>query len=208
MTNQQKTPLSRTLPAFVRRKVLDQIWQLGLGLPGHVVSVAGPIVTVAFDVVGLGPLQPVEMPLASAEYVRLPIQPNDKGYALPADAFLGGISGLASGTQPQGYAPGSQPNLSTLVWLPVGSKGWSAVDNPNMLVLYGPQGVEIRDTGSHSVVKVSSTAGVSITSGLPVTITVGANTIALSSAGITLDGIPWDTHVHLYDGEPTGPPQA
>ena len=67
MTNQQKTPLSRTLPAFVRRKVLDQIWQLGLGLPGHVVSVAGPIVTVAFDVVGLGPLQPVEMPLASAE---------------------------------------------------------------------------------------------------------------------------------------------
>lgn len=214
MSQQQKTPLSRTLPRAIKRGALDEIAQLGLGLPGHVVAVNGAIVTVAFDVSG-ATLPQVTMPLASSEYVRLPIQENDKGWALPAGVYLGGISGLGGGTADLTR----RGNLSTLTWLPTGSKGWSAVDDPNKLVLYGPNGVEARDTAGAVVQTLDKTNGYSVTFGngsivmnsSGITLSFGGKSIVLNASGITFDGLLWDTHVHpgVQTGSGvTGTPQA
>lgn len=123
MSDAQKTPLSRTLSSFATQKALDEIEKRGAPLPGHVVSVSGAIVTVNFDVEGLS-LPQMTMPIIGAEYVRLPVQPGDKGQAWPSSVYLGGISGLGGGTAdltPRG-------NLSALLWVPVGSKSWSQPD--------------------------------------------------------------------------------
>lgn len=146
MANEQKNPLSRTLPAYVDKRIRQWISREGKAMPGHVVAVSGAIITINFDVTDLV-LPPVQMPLGWPEYVRLPIQEGDKGVCMPIDFYIGGVSGLGSAptadSSPQG-------NLSTLVWFPAGNKNWSAVD-PNAVTIYGPNGVVLRDTGSASV---------------------------------------------------------
>jgi hypothetical protein len=123
MTDAQKTPFSRTLPAFATKNAQDQIGLLGLRLPGHVVAVSGPIVTVQFDV-GV-PLQQMSMAAAGSRYCRSPIQIGDLGFATTADAYLGGVTGLGGGTADLTQ----RGNLSALVWVPVGNKDWSEIDS-------------------------------------------------------------------------------
>jgi hypothetical protein len=189
MSNVQKTPISRTLPAFIQQRALDEIAKQGLGIPGHVVSVSGAIVTVAFDVTGLT-LPQVTMPIASAEYIRLPIQAKDKGVALPASFYLGGVSGLGGGTATDSL----QGNLSALFWVPLGSKGFSTVD-PNVLTLYGPQGVTIRDSGSGTVFKLTPT-GVTVTAGTSISFSAAGHTIVINSTGVIIDGKTFLLHDH------------
>lgn len=122
MSNEQKTPLTRTLPLLAQRKALAEIRKSGLSLPGHVTAVSGSIVTVSFDVQNLL-LQPVDMPVFGPEYIRYPIQVGDKGVAFPASVYIGGVSGLGTGTA----TLTQQANLTTLVWFPCGNKNWSTV---------------------------------------------------------------------------------
>jgi hypothetical protein len=197
MSNTQKTPLSRTLPQFVQQKVLDQISQLGLGVPGHVTVVDGAIVTVSFDVTGLT-LPLVQMPVAESAYVRLPIQVGDKGVAIPATWYLGGVSGLGGGTADTTQ----RGNLATLVWFPVGNQGWPSV-NPNALVLQGPDGVVEQDAGGNTTstltpngVAVSAKETYAITAGTSITFSVGGVSIVINASGVTIDGVPFLPHTH------------
>jgi hypothetical protein len=145
MSNAQKTPLSRTLSTFTRQKALDEIAKRGQALPGRVVSVSGPIVTISFEVSGIT-LPQVTMPLFGPEYIRYPVQVGDQGVAFPASVYLGGVSGLGGGTADSRL----RANLATLVWFPIANKNWSAVD-PNAVTIYGPNGVVLRDSNSQSV---------------------------------------------------------
>lgn len=178
MSNAQKTPLSRSLPNFVTGRSTDEIAKQGLAMPGHVVAVAGAIITVAFDVIGLT-LSPVQMPLASPEYLRLPIQKGDKGVAVPASFYLGGISGLGGGTATDTL----QGNLSTLYWVPLGSKSFSAVD-PNAVTIYGPNGVTLRDSASQTASTLTP-GGVAITGG-GLTVSTGASGTFTTPTGVTV----------------------
>lgn len=223
MTAAQKTPLSRTLPAFTSARALDEISKLGLGVPGTVKAVSGAIVTINFEVTGLT-LPPVQMPLGSPEYIRLPIQPGDKGVAVPASFYLGGISGLGGGTADDTQ----RGNLSTLYWVPIGSKNFSAVD-PNTLVLYGVAGAKIQDSVSPSTtlsvtsagVAINSTTGntttnantsmsytagttVSYTAGTSITFTVGSHSIVISASGVTIDDRLFLAHQHTLTQPGTG----
>lgn len=218
MSEPQKTPSSRGFTLYINQMVQKFLDRLAKGRPATVVSVTGSIVTVNFEIMGVV-LPQVEMPLAGPEYVRYPIQPGCKGVCLPADFYLGAMSGLGTGTAdttPRG-------NLSTLVFFPIGNKNWSAPDNPNATVIYGPEGVILRDSGSACVFTLTA-SGVTVTLGSnevsltssEIQLKVGSATLTLSSSGLTssvpitapdatLDSIQFSTHVHPVAGITTGP---
>jgi hypothetical protein len=199
--NAQKTPLARTLSQFAQGKALDEIAKRGQALPGHVIAVSGPIVTVNFDVSG-ATLPQVTMPLIGAEYIRYPIQVGDKGYAAAADAYLGGVSGLGGGTADLAL----RGNLSALVWVPIGNKNWTVPpsSDANTLALYGKLALLLLDSiaGNNSI-KLTST-GITMTAGSStilltpsgITLNSGGHTITIGSSGVTIDGKVFLTHEH------------
>jgi hypothetical protein len=152
--NAQKTPLARSLNLFAENKIRDAIQLLGKALPASVVAVSGSIVTVKFEV-NAAPftLPRVTIPLFGPEYIRYPIQVGDKGMVIPADARLGGISGLG-----KGIASLALPaNLSSLIFMPIANANWDASEDPNKIVLYGPNGAVLRSkSGSASVTVTDS----------------------------------------------------
>lgn len=150
--NAQKTPIARTLNRFAENKVRGALSLLGQSLPASVISRAGAIVTVKFEV-NAAPftLPPVTVPLIGSEYVRLPIQAGCKGWVMTADAYLGGMSGLGGGAA--GLT--SRANLSMLVWSPLGNKNWDPSENDNALLLYGPDGVIIRDAAKKTTMTLT-----------------------------------------------------
>lgn len=181
--NAQKTPLARTLNIFAQKKVLDQIQVLGKALPASVTAVSGSIVTVKFEVTGSYTLPSVTVPMFGPEYIRYPIQVGAKGVVFPADAGLGGISGLGGG-----IADLSLPaNLSALVFFPVASKEWSASESPNSLVLYGPDGVIIRDANNVCSITLTAT-GVAIKGNVTLTGDLMMSGTMKSPAGATYAG--------------------
>lgn len=163
--NSRKTPLARSLESLAEGKARDAIQLLGQALPCSVVTTDGSFATVKFEVDAAPFTLPnVTVPIAGAEYVRLPIQAGDGGYVIPADARLAGISGVASGIVPKLDKPA---NLTALVFFPIANKSWFAVD-PNWLVLYGPDGVKVQSVDGSVFLKVSS-AGIEITGNVTVT---------------------------------------
>lgn len=180
--NAQKTPLARTLNQVAVKAALNQIQQIGKALPASVVSVSGSIVTVKFEVQSSFTLPNVTIPMAGPEYIRFPTQVGDKGIVLPADVSLGGISGLGMGTA----ALALQANLSALVFLPIANKNWSPSENPNAIVLYGPDGGILRTSDSLGMVKVSA-LGTDIT--VPLGKTLSIHSLPISPAGLLPGGL-------------------
>lgn len=168
-------------------------------MPCSVVSVSGQIVKVKFEL-NAAPftLPPVTLPIATSIYDWLPVQVGDAGVTLPADYYLGGISGLGGGVADLRQ----HGNLSTLVFQPISNKSWSVPD-ASQRVVQGPGGVLVRDTsnaatinttpaqielalGSSSIVLTSST----------ITLTVGAQVMQVTATGITLNGREFLNHEH------------
>jgi hypothetical protein len=179
--NYQKTPLGSSFNRISREVAATAIQQIGRALPCSVVAVSGQIVTVKFEISTEFTIPQVTIPIAGAEYIRFPTQIGDKGFVLPADAYLGGISGLGGGvanlTPPM--------NLAALVFFPIGSKFFSSV-NPNAVVIYGPDGVVLRDTGSAAVITLIP-ASITMTLGAS-SLTIAAGEITISSPVIALNG--------------------
>lgn len=157
-SNVQKTPLLRSLNDLARQRAGNAVQRLGKTLPCSVTAVRGSIVTVKFEV--LDPtftLPPATMPIMGPEYIRYPIQIGCKGMAIAADAYLGGMSGLGTGIA----TLADQPNLSALVFMPVGNADFFSVDG-NLLVLYGPDGVLVQDQAGDTSVHISNAGTVTI----------------------------------------------
>ena len=152
----QKTPIARTLEAFAERKVRNVMALLDAkALPASVAKVVSSgIVVVRFELTNIPYTLPnLTVPMLGAEYTRLPIQPGCLGWVQPANAFMGAMSGLGGGTAD--LTPPAP--LSALVWSPVGNVNWSATDNPNAYVIYGPDGVVARTSDGTSKVVISRT---------------------------------------------------
>ena len=186
--NAQKKPFADSMNKFVEAKALAEIRKRGQSLPGHVVDVVSSmIVTVAFNVEGALPI--VTMPVFGPEYLRYPIQVGDLGVALSASVPIAAVSGLGAGPAPD--LTTLNGNLSMLTWFPVGNTDWAAVDL-NTLVLYGPpdgNGVLLQDF------ILAPGATLSVKNGA-ITLSAGGHTLAISNAGIVLDGIVFGTHEH------------
>lgn len=178
--NALKTPLTKSLPQLAERTALQAIRRTGRALPCSVTKVSGAIVTVKFEVQSGFTLNPVTMPLFGPEYIRYPIQKGDKGFTVPSDVYLGGVSGLGGGTADMSQ----RGNLSTLVFLPIGSKTWSEVD-PNAVTIYGPNGAVMRDTNSRSTV-ILTPQGIIITGQNFVNIICGNCSIKMTPTQITI----------------------
>ena len=186
MSQHQKTPLSRTLPLLIDAYIRKQIEKLGRALPCQVQSIdaTGTIVTVSFQV-GDVQIPQVTMPVVGAEYIRYPIQAGCLGGCLPFDTYMGQVTGLGTGVANSSR----RANLSTLMFVPMGNANWSATDDADAVVIYGPNGVILRDTGKKTTVTLTPT-GVDINAQTQVTVeaasevqaTVGSNSVLLNTS--------------------------
>jgi hypothetical protein len=192
--NALKTPFTRSLNMAAQRRALDAIQLQGKALPASVVAVSGSIVTVKFELSGPYTLPPVTCPLFGPEYIRYPVQIGDAGVVFPADAYLGGVSGLGGGVADLTIPA----NLSALVFFPVANKAWSAPDNANAVVIYGPDGVILRNTANTASIKVGP-SGITLTD-------PNGNVIAMGSAGIkfTAGGVTVGATTHDHSGVTSG----
>jgi hypothetical protein len=183
MTNTQKTPLSRTLPAYVQGRAAAAIAQRWVSLPCEVTAVnaTGTQVTVAFKVQGMN-LPPATMAVTSSKYIRSPIKVGDMGRARSSSAYIGEITGLGTGNP---AAAGLQPNLSELVWEPVSNSAWSG--NPDNAVF--------TDASGNAVMTLSATG---------VSLAFGGHEIVITSSGVTIDGKDFLTHQHAQPPTGTG----
>ncbi len=179
----------------------------GRALPCHVEAVNGAIVTVAFDIdPSPWPLPQITIPKSESPWIRMPTQIGEKGMTLPADAYLGGASGLGGGV-----ADTSSPgNFSALVFVPISNSG-SPPDDPNAAQVQGPNGAIIQTTSGTTSKVVTNTSGTVITFG-SVTFTVNASGVTIDVNGTqyvfaasdaTFNGTAFMTHVH--SGVTTGP---
>lgn len=214
MSNGQRTPQGRSLNLWARQKVMDQLQKTGQALPCSVVSAAGAIITVNFEILSDYPLPQIEVPLFGPQYARYPMQEGEKGVVFAIDAQIGAMCGLGTGT-----ADLAQPsNLGALVFMPIGNKDWFAVDG-KYLVLYGADGggVIVQDIAKKSSITVTEdgiacvgqnsftaqvgNADVTLTTSSAV-LAFGSNTITVNSSGIaiegqlTINGVQYALHQH------------
>jgi hypothetical protein len=191
--NSQKTSFARSLERFAHQRAQDAYNLTGKGLPCSVVKVEGSIVTVKFEVESVPFTIPnMRVPMFGLEYIRYPVQEKDKGVVVPFDVLLGAISALGGNVAQLGLPPS---NLGALVFAGISSVNWTAVDDPNKLVMYGPNGFETRDTGNNCSV-VGDKENLTLTAKTTLTLQVGGKKIVINGSGITIDGILWETHEH------------
>ena len=194
--------LQEDLQAIANRAVHIVMGILGKALPCHITAVNGQIVTVAFDLPQGAPwiLPEITLPVASSPYDYEPYQVGDTGFTVPADAYLGGISGLGGG-QATWKRPG---NLDALVFVPVGKQSFTPA-NPNARIIQGPDGWIAQTTQGDTPCRiVGNQQGITATYGGTVItmqadsmqLTAGGHYVLIDENGVTIDGILFDTHVH------------
>jgi hypothetical protein len=179
----QKIPTQRSLPAFTKQRILDEIKKRGYALPCHLVAVAGQLVTVAFDLSDVN-LDQVTIPIHGSQYQRVPYQAGTKGFTVPLAVDISFVAGLGTGL-PSMEVPA---NLSSLFWFPAGNTSFPPAEDPNAHILCGPNGVILRDLQGLAVLKVHPVNGISMS--------FAGNLVTLTAAGLTIDGILFDTHRH------------
>jgi hypothetical protein len=214
-------------------RITQAIENQGYALPCHVVKVAGAVVTVAFDVQNSPQSLPnITIPKAESPWIRMPTQVGDKGVTMPADVYLGGVSGIGGGTATMTR----RGNLSTLVFVPVSNVGSPPIDQ-NAAQVQGPNGAIIRTTTGTTSEIVTNTSGTTVTFGnntvivneletalnfgstslvldsAGITMTFGASTIVFNGAGLSINGALYEDHTHPYfpgggNETETGPPQG
>lgn len=192
----QKLPLSRTLEQYVGRKWTAAQELIGKQLPASVVKVVSSgIVTVKFELTNIPfTLPQITVPVLGSEYVRLPIQVGMLGWVISADVYLGGVSGLGGGTAD--LAP--RPNLANLVFSPIGNTNWTAADDANAVVIYGPDGAIIRSTDKSSTLKVTKTENSWLSPGTA-PVTIKGNLVV--EGNLQIQGLIQDLNGGTYAGD-------
>lgn len=188
----QKTPVARYLEQYTSRKIAAAMELLGQNLPASVVSVESPgTVKVKFELANIPFTLPhVTVPVLGSEFIRLPIQPGMLGWVISASTYLGGVSGLGGGVAD--LTP--RPNLSNVVWSPIGNTNWSIPDDTDSVVIYGPDGVILRTlNGERKVSVTGSGVSVSVQTGDVVGIGAGGTLRALLNE---LAATVFDSHTH------------
>jgi hypothetical protein len=106
-------------------------------IPCHVTKVDKDFITVAFETAnGIFTPPTVKIPQSMSQYGRDPTQVGDKGYGVPGDYYLGGVTGDAGGST--NFYPRS--NLTTLSFQPVSHKQNPDRDVDQLTHMGGPTG--------------------------------------------------------------------
>ncbi len=172
--NYAKLWVQKSANQLAINRAQQAIQNLGRALPCRVVGVTGSIVTVSFEV-NAAPftLPNITIPKAESNWIRMPTQVGDFGMTMPADAYLGGVSGLGGGVATL-TRPG---NLSALVFVPVSNKSSPPIDQ-NAAQVQGPNGAIVRTT--------TGTPSSIVTNQNGTTITFGTTTLTINASGITM----------------------
>lgn len=183
MSLNKKLHFGGNMHNFADQKIATAMQAAGKVLPAAVVARSGNMVTVSFLLRDIPYTLPqVTIPLFGPQYIRYPMQPGDRGIVIPADTYLGGASGLGGGTADL-TPPG---NLSALVFLPVSHTAWEAVDE-QVLTLYGPEGVTIRDAKSNTTFLLTPES-ITIATPQKFEVTVGSTVLTLTAGAWSLTG--------------------
>jgi hypothetical protein len=106
-----KHPFHFTMPLWANKKVNTNTEKQAKSIPCHVTKVDKDFITVAFETQnGIFTPPTVKIPQSMSQYGRDPTQVGDKGYAVPGDYYLGGVTGDAGGNT--NFYP--RGNLTTL----------------------------------------------------------------------------------------------
>jgi hypothetical protein len=106
-------------------------------IPCHVTKVDKDFITVAFETQnGIFTPPTVKIPQSMSQYGRDPTQVGDKGYGVPGNYYLGGVTGDAGGNT-DFYPRG---NLTTLSFQPVSHKQNPSRDYDQLTHMGGPTG--------------------------------------------------------------------
>lgn len=209
MPDHLKTPFVQSQQAASQQRAVHLANLLGKGLPCTVTAVMlGPVVTVAFDQThSIFNIPPITMPINTWEGIRPSIQVGDKGRAYPGSTQIQTLSGLGKGTPSLGL----EGNLSTLCFHPVSSKNWMPVD-PNVLTMYGKNGVTLMDTAKHGIFSLTST-GLTLTFQGGATFMFGNDGSFKASGGITAgngtgDSVTLQHHKHSQNNDGHGDSEA
>ncbi|EIK2330595.1 hypothetical protein O7N90_004994, partial [Salmonella enterica] len=183
MSLNKKLSFGGNMNNFADQKIAAAMQMAGKILPAEVVSQSGKMVTVTFLLRDIPYTLPqLTIPLFGPQYIRYPMQKGDKGIVIPADAYLGGVSGLGGGT-----ADLTPPaNLSALVFLPISNTEWENVDG-QVLTLYGPEGVTIRDAKSNTTFLLTPES-ITIATPEKFEVTVGSTVLTLTAGTWSLTG--------------------
>lgn len=183
MTISQRLNFSKSMNDFAAGKIASAMEMSGKILPATVVQQSGKMVTVSFSLTNIPfTLPQVTIPLFGPQYVRYPMQPGDRGIVIPADTYIGGMSGLGGGV-----ADLTQPaNLSALVYLPISHTEWQDVDG-QVVTVYGPEGVTLRDSGSNTTFLLKPDS-IAISTPDSFTVSVGGTVFSLTAGRWSLSG--------------------
>lgn len=174
MSDAQKFPFLKGLSTVIQAQIDDRVAVAGRSLPCHVVDVSGQIVTVQFDMLPDGVRYPqITIPISTFPYIRYPVQKGDRGVTVAADVSLRNVSGLGTGIASRAFSM----SLVPLFFVPLSNNGWSEED-PDKIVLYGPDGAILKTEAGDSSITVESGK-----------ITESADEIHLNAANIFLKGI-------------------
>lgn len=183
MSTEKKLSFAGNMNNFAANKIAQAQLMAGKVLPAAVVERNGNMVVIQVLLRNVPYVVPhLTVPLFGPEYIRYPMQPGDKGILIPADTYLGGVSGLGGGT-----ADLTPPaNLSALTFLPISNTEWDSVD-PNALTMYGPEGVTLRDSGSNTTFLLTPDSITIVTPG-QFKVTVGGTAFTLTGTSWALTG--------------------
>lgn len=183
MSTEKKLSFAGNMHSFAANKIAQAQLMAGKVLPAEIVKRTENMVIVQVLLRDVPYTIPhLTVPLFGPEYIRYPLQPGDKGILIPADTYLGGISGLGGGT-----ADLTPPaNLSALTFLPISNTEWESVD-PNVLTMYGPEGVTLRDSGSKTTFLLTPTS-ITIATPEQFKVTVGGTAFTLTGNSWALTG--------------------
>ncbi|WP_455387449.1 hypothetical protein [Petrachloros mirabilis] len=214
--NFAKLWLQKQLNQGAIRRASEAIQSTGRALPCKVTAVNGSIVTVSFQV-NSAPwtLPQVTIPKAESNWIRMPTQVGDFGWTVPADCYLGGVSGLGGGT-----ADLAQPgNLSALVFVPISNQNSPPIDQ-DAAQIEGPNGVILRTTSGTTSSVITNANGTTVTYGTntlvingteiagtvgsssltitssQITLTAGGFPVVINSSGLSINGIQFMAHEH------------
>jgi hypothetical protein len=149
------TPPVFTLPRAIDARAQDETMLGTRGLPCTVTKIVGEMVTVKFEVASKFTMPQVTIPQAYSAWIRSPTQVGDRGVALPLDYYLGGQSQLGGGTANLFR----RANLTPLIFHPISQVAFptNPSRNLNAVMINGPQGVVIQDTGNHCSIVLTAT---------------------------------------------------
>lgn len=183
MSIDNKLNFASSMNRFTERKIENALQKSGKVLPASVVKQTGNMITVSFELRDIPYVLPqVTIPLFGPQYIRYPMQPGDKGIVIPADTYIGGVSG-----QGGGIADMTPPaNLSALVFLPISNTEWQGVDG-QVVTVYGPEGVTLRDSGSNTTFLLKP-GSIAISTPDSFTVTVGGTVFSLTGSKWSLSG--------------------